>query len=80
MEITYPKGVKLSTNHPVLVDHPADQALVMFSLSSSYHYHLYRGACNMRKSFNGLYGLVLMSWDAIQPVEKSLCSLTAGER
>lgn len=30
----------------------------MFSLSSSHRYHLYRGACDMRKSFNGLSGLV----------------------
>lgn len=30
----------------------------MFSLSSSHHYHLYRGACDIRKSFNGLSGLV----------------------
>ena len=29
----------------------------MFSLSSSHCYHLYRGACDMRKSFNGLSGL-----------------------
>lgn len=31
----------------------------MFTLSSSHRYHLYRGACDMRKSFNGLSGLVL---------------------
>lgn len=30
----------------------------MFSLSSSHRYRLYRGACDMRKSFNGLSGLV----------------------
>jgi|SRR5690625_3123298 len=30
----------------------------MFSLSSSHRYYLYRGACDMRKSFNGLSGLV----------------------
>ncbi|MFO7845399.1 MAG: IS66 family insertion sequence element accessory protein TnpB [Balneolaceae bacterium] len=30
----------------------------MFSLSSSHRYNLYRGACDMRKSFNGLSGLV----------------------
>jgi len=30
----------------------------MFSLSSSHRYHLYRGACDMRKSFDGLSGLV----------------------
>src|SRR5690625_6228897 len=30
----------------------------MFCLSSSLCYHLYRGACDMRKSFNGLSGLV----------------------
>ncbi len=30
----------------------------MFSLSSSHRYHLYRGVCDMRKSFNGLSGLV----------------------
>ena len=30
----------------------------MFSLSSSHSYHLYREACDMRKSFNGLSGLV----------------------
>lgn len=30
----------------------------MFSLSSSHRYHLYRGVCDMRKSFNGLAGLV----------------------
>ena len=31
----------------------------MFSLSSSDRYHLYRGVCDMRKSFNGLSGLVV---------------------
>ncbi len=31
----------------------------MFSLSSSHTYHLYTGACDMRKSFDGLSGLVL---------------------
>jgi transposase len=31
----------------------------MFTLSSSHRYHLYRGPCDMRKSFNGLSGLVL---------------------
>lgn len=30
----------------------------MFSLSSSHRYYLYRGVCDMRKSFNGLSGLV----------------------
>lgn len=30
----------------------------MFSLSSSHRYHLYRGVCDMRKSFDGLSGLV----------------------
>jgi transposase len=30
----------------------------MFSLSSSYRYYLYRGACDMRKGFDGLSGLV----------------------
>lgn len=30
----------------------------MFSLSSSHRYRLYRGACDMRKSFDGLSGLV----------------------
>jgi len=30
----------------------------MFSLSSSHRYHFYRGVCDMRKSFNGLSGLV----------------------
>jgi len=30
----------------------------MFSLSSSHCYRLYRGACDMRKSFHGLSGLV----------------------
>src|SRR5690625_3108853 len=30
----------------------------MFCLSSSHRYHLYRGVCDMRKSFNGLSGLV----------------------
>lgn len=30
----------------------------MFSLNSSNHYYLYRGVCDMRKSFNGLSGLV----------------------
>ncbi|MEX0680603.1 MAG: IS66 family insertion sequence element accessory protein TnpB [Balneolales bacterium] len=30
----------------------------MFSLSSTNTYHLYRGTCDMRKSFNGLSGLV----------------------
>jgi len=30
----------------------------MFSLSSSHRYHLYRGVCDMRKSFDGLAGLV----------------------
>jgi transposase len=30
----------------------------MFSLSSSHCYHLYRGVCDMRKSFTGLSGLV----------------------
>ncbi len=30
----------------------------MFSLGSTNTYHLYRGACDMRKSFNGLSGLV----------------------
>lgn len=30
----------------------------MFSLSSTHTYHLYRKACDMRKSFNGLSGLI----------------------
>lgn len=30
----------------------------MFSLNSSNRYYLYRGACDMRKSFDGLTGLV----------------------
>lgn len=30
----------------------------MFSLSSSQSYHLYRPACDMRKGFDGLSGLV----------------------
>lgn len=30
----------------------------MFSLSSSHRYHLYDKPCDMRKSFNGLSGLV----------------------
>jgi len=30
----------------------------MFSLSNTNTYHLYRGPCDMRKSFNGLSGLV----------------------
>ena len=30
----------------------------MFALTSSHHYHLYRGPCDMRKSFDGLAGLV----------------------
>lgn len=30
----------------------------MFSLGSSHRYHFYRRACDMRKSFNGLSGLV----------------------
>lgn len=30
----------------------------MFSLSSTHRYWLYRGACDMRKSFDGLSGLV----------------------
>lgn len=31
----------------------------MFSLTSSHRYHLYGKPCDMRKSFNGLSGLVL---------------------
>jgi len=30
----------------------------MFSLSSSHRYYLYKEACDMRKGFNGLSGLV----------------------
>lgn len=30
----------------------------MFSLGSSHNYYLYRGNCDMRKSFDGLCGLV----------------------
>ena len=30
----------------------------MFSLGSSHRYYLYRGACDMRKSFDGLCGLI----------------------
>ena len=30
----------------------------MFSLNSSYQYFLYQGHCDMRKSFDGLYGVV----------------------
>ena len=30
----------------------------MFSLTSSFHYYLYRGPTDMRKSFDGLSGLV----------------------
>ena len=30
----------------------------MFSLSSSHRYYLYKGACDMRKGFHGLSGLV----------------------
>src|SRR5690625_149373 len=39
-------------------DQPADYPGLMFCLNSSHRYHLYRGACDMRKSFNGLSGLV----------------------
>jgi len=31
----------------------------MFSLTSDHHYYLYAPACDMRKGFNGLSGLVL---------------------
>ena len=31
----------------------------MFSLGSQHHYYLYRGACDMRKGFDGLSGLVV---------------------
>ncbi|WP_162052565.1 IS66 family insertion sequence element accessory protein TnpB [Pontibacter pamirensis] len=30
----------------------------MFSLGSSHRYHLYRGHCDLRKSFDGLCGIV----------------------
>ena len=30
----------------------------MFALGNSLRYHLYRGNCDMRKSFNGLCGLI----------------------
>jgi transposase len=30
----------------------------MFGLSNTHHFHLYSPACDMRKSFNGLCGLV----------------------
>lgn len=30
----------------------------MFSLSSTYRYHLYQAPCDMRKSFDGLTGLI----------------------
>lgn len=33
----------------------------MFSLESSHRYYLYSGHCDMRKSFDGLSGLVLNS-------------------
>lgn len=31
----------------------------MFSLGSSHRFYLYDGHCDMRKSFDGLYGLVI---------------------
>ena len=31
----------------------------MFSLTQSYRYYLYSGICDMRKSFNGLCGLIV---------------------
>jgi transposase len=31
----------------------------MFSLNSSHHYFLYQGYCDMRKSFDGLCGVVV---------------------
>src|SRR5690625_4756482 len=39
-------------------DQSANYPGLMFCLNSSHCYHLYRGACDMRKSFNGLSGLV----------------------
>src|SRR5690625_5462313 len=39
-------------------DQSANYPGLMFCLNSSHRYHLYRGACDMRKSFNGLSGLV----------------------
>src|SRR5690625_6620607 len=38
-------------------DQSANYPGLMFCLNSSHCYHLYRGACDMRKSFNGLSGL-----------------------
>ncbi|MDZ7693880.1 MAG: IS66 family insertion sequence element accessory protein TnpB [Balneolaceae bacterium] len=35
----------------------------MFSLSSTHRYWLYRGVCDMRKSFDGLSGLVRAELD-----------------
>src|SRR5690625_8009341 len=39
-------------------DQSANYPGLMFCLNSSHCYHLYRGACDRRKSFNGLSGLV----------------------
>src|SRR5690625_3182413 len=39
-------------------DQSANYPGLMFCLNSSHCYYLYRGACDMRKSFSGLSGLV----------------------
>jgi hypothetical protein len=57
IEITYLNGVRLKVSS----SDPAFQAhsfILMFSLSYSHRYFLYQGYCDMRKSFDGLCGLV----------------------
>lgn len=52
----------------------------VFSLGSSHRFYLYDGFCDMRKSFDGLCGLVssALLWNGKLPAEKCSCFWTVA--